>query len=612
MKHLPLPRVAAWTLPFVVALPAALFIGACAQDSNTTAVGGGGYVDPDASADSTVGPDATDSSKPDVQPDTKTDTGAGGSDGGGDGAAGSGGSGPCVPKTCQQIGAECGNATDGCGSKLSCGTCQTGKQCGGGGANKCGTNACALKTCIQVGASCGYASDGCADVVDCGKCPAPGTCGGGGKENQCGCTPKTCLQLGASCGSAPDGCGGKVDCGTCTTGTCGGGGVANACGAGTCAAKTCSQLAASCGFVSDGCGVAMDCGKCADPNTCGGGGTVYQCGCAAKSCIQLGASCGPMPDGCGKTVDCGACPSGEVCGGAGVAHQCGCKCSIPHATTSCIKGVCTLVACEAGWSDCDGDKANGCEVSTSSDLKNCGQCSNVCAFDHAPETCVSGACQMGACEPGWSDCNANPADGCEQVGDLQHCGSCTNDCTVLSLPHVTTPSCNVGQCAIGTCESGWVDQNKTTGDGCECGTDTAASACSGATALGPNPFALGGNASISGTLVPNGQNDWYVVHFGGNNSCSYHPHITLADNSGTGLIRMDVDMSSACASTFLDCSEGGTSAGRLEWEFTYQPTCAAGGNPDPAKLPSPNTAFIRVYATAASTTCLGYSLTVTN
>ena len=199
---------------------------------------------------------------------------------------------PCKPKTCAELGASCGNAPDGCGGKVTCGTCSSGQFCGGGGLNKCGINACAPKSCAQVSASCGLASNGCSDVIDCGECPAPQTCGGGAAKNQCGCVPKTCAQLGATCGSAPDGCGGIVECGTCETGqTCGGGGT-NQCGAGTCATKSCAQLGASCGVASDLCGGVIDCGKCSAPDVCGGSGKVNQCGCMPKTCAQLGASCG--------------------------------------------------------------------------------------------------------------------------------------------------------------------------------------------------------------------------------------------------------------------------------------------------------------------------------
>ncbi len=38
----------------------------------------------------------------------------------------------CVPKTCTELGKECGSHSDGCGGTLSCGTCVGGKECSGG------------------------------------------------------------------------------------------------------------------------------------------------------------------------------------------------------------------------------------------------------------------------------------------------------------------------------------------------------------------------------------------------------------------------------------------------------------------------------------------------
>ena len=35
----------------------------------------------------------------------------------------------CVPRTCEDVGAECGPLDDGCGHRLSCGTCGPGEIC---------------------------------------------------------------------------------------------------------------------------------------------------------------------------------------------------------------------------------------------------------------------------------------------------------------------------------------------------------------------------------------------------------------------------------------------------------------------------------------------------
>ena len=100
-----------------------------------------------------------------------------------------GGSSACSPKTCQQLGFDCGDNADGCGGVLQCGVCNAPDVCGGGGFSKCGNNgfapdgavACVPTTCAQLAINCGPAGDGCGGVLQCGTCVLPDICGGGGK-----------------------------------------------------------------------------------------------------------------------------------------------------------------------------------------------------------------------------------------------------------------------------------------------------------------------------------------------------------------------------------------------------------------------------------------------
>ncbi len=119
---------------------------------------------------------------------------SGGSDSGlvGFGDASSG----CVPSTCAQLGANCGAATDTkCGGVVQCGTCEAGT-CGGGGMpNVCGgstggnPDSCTPMTCASQNITCGQASDGCGNTLPCGSCTLPQTCGGNpASPGQCGCT----------------------------------------------------------------------------------------------------------------------------------------------------------------------------------------------------------------------------------------------------------------------------------------------------------------------------------------------------------------------------------------------------------------------------------------
>ena len=191
---------------------------------------------------------------------------------------------PCVPKTCNEQGVQCGPAGDGCGNTIAdCGDCPPGQTCGGGGQpSVCGGPQCKATTCADQNIQCGPAGDGCGDQIECGSCAAGQSCGGGGMPGVCGnqpCTPETCTKLGITCGPAGDGCGGLLMCGSCANGqTCGGGGKPGTCGSMPCVPRTCTELGANCGPVGDGCGSVIQCGMCSAPQTCGGGGTASVCG----------------------------------------------------------------------------------------------------------------------------------------------------------------------------------------------------------------------------------------------------------------------------------------------------------------------------------------------
>ncbi len=94
----------------------------------------------------------------------------------------------CTPKTCAQLGFNCGESGDGCddGMVLQCGTCGMGQVCGNGGTNTCGPPACVPLTCVEQNAECGLIGDGCGATVNCGPCAAGLTCGAGGIPNSCG------------------------------------------------------------------------------------------------------------------------------------------------------------------------------------------------------------------------------------------------------------------------------------------------------------------------------------------------------------------------------------------------------------------------------------------
>ncbi len=101
----------------------------------------------------------------------------------------------CTPRTCAQQMIDCGPAGDGCGNLLQCGTCVAPQQCGAGGTpGQCALpdgGSCVPKTCMQLGVNCGPAGDGCGGLItSCGTCGGSQTCGGGGTPGQCGGGPR--------------------------------------------------------------------------------------------------------------------------------------------------------------------------------------------------------------------------------------------------------------------------------------------------------------------------------------------------------------------------------------------------------------------------------------
>lgn len=74
-----------------------------------------------------------------------------------------------------------------------------------------------------------------------------------------------------------------------------------------------------------------------------------------------------------------------------------------NATATCADGVCGF-ACDAGFADCDGDPANGCEADLSS-AETCGSCANDCTVANGTGACGDGGvCAIASCDAGFIQC----------------------------------------------------------------------------------------------------------------------------------------------------------------------------------------------------------------
>jgi hypothetical protein len=228
----------------------------------------------------------------------------------------------------------------------------------------------------------------------------------------------------------------------------------------------------------------------------------------------------PTLDGASAPLSCGA--DEHLCGA-----QCakktdpdfGCgapactPCNLPHATAGCAAGACAPTTCTKGWADCNMQPADGCEADlsstntcgncttkcttppycdgttcvancppakpdlcggtctdTSTDPSHCGAACIACNPAHAVPACAAGNCDYVTCAPGYDNCNASRADGCEtSLTSNTSCGTCTNNCTVANPSLHTVGACGPGPaCVPVACEVGWFDCNGSLGDGCSC------------------------------------------------------------------------------------------------------------------------------------------------
>ncbi len=180
------------------------------------------------------------------------------------------------------------------------------------------------------------------------------------------------------------------------------------------------------------------------------------------------------------------CPLGQTnCGGSCVdtttdANNCGgcgtvCP-AVSNGTAGCLNGTCGVGSCNAGFADCDLSPANGCETNISSNVFDCGSCGHVCSLPNATAGCTSGTCIVASCNPGFANCDANSANGCEVSlnTDANNCGSCGNQCVATSQSTCGTS----GTCSAGACQL-WSNGTICAAQFCNGNVENQASTCDG-------------------------------------------------------------------------------------------------------------------------------------
>jgi alpha-tubulin suppressor-like RCC1 family protein len=285
---------------------------------------------------------------------------------------------------------------------------------------------------------------GCASDADCASDPA---------GRVCNLLTSRCVQ----CVTTNDTCPAAQHCDSAT----------NTCVAGCRSDEGCVGATRDGGVATIYCDPSLNaCVPCVLDTHCPSGsvcrGNVCATGCAATGCSNAEMCCeGGCVDFRTNVAHCGAC---------------GAACNLPNATPACRGGACAIAACDEGYGDCDGAAANGCEFDTRSDPANCGGCARTCpSVPNATPTCGASRCGY-ACVAGFGDCDGDAANGCETDlrADVTNCGACRNRCP---FPANGGPACAGGVCGVGTCGSGFGDCDRNAGNGCETDTNTSFANC---------------------------------------------------------------------------------------------------------------------------------------
>ncbi len=263
-----------------------------------------------------------------------------------------------------------------------------------------------------------------------------------------------------------------TNCGGCGT-VCTFDNATGVCNAGVCGLGACDANFGDCnGDPVDGCEInhLNNNDYCGDCNTACSGATPY---CVAGACTD---QCpGNLTNCSGVCVDlqtdvdhCGGCD--QACALANVDDQ------------ACVAAACEIVACTDGWADCDTNHATGCEVELGT-LDNCSGCGDACAYDNASAACTDGACELTACDDGYADCDGDPANGCEvTLGTLDNCTECGDACAYDNA----SATCTVDGCALDACDANYGDCNGDADtDGCETMLNTSAACGACDVACGP-------------------------------------------------------------------------------------------------------------------------------
>ena len=322
-------------------------------------------------------------------------------------------------------------------------------------------------------------ADTTADPATCveADCPMGQFCDPDSGACEPGCSDDTDCMKPLVCDVGAHACAGCVDSSHCALGTvC----TDGACAPGCAVQQPCNDGLACCaGACLDLLDDPLHCGACdiACPVPANAAAICTMSNCGLGACADGFANCdGDAANGC------------EVDLLADTAHCGGCATACPsvaNGSSACVGASCRSV-CAAGFADCDGVAANGCEVDTRSDGAHCGACSTSCT---AGRTCQAGACTAATCAAGRANCDGLESTGCEvtPASNTAHCGACGHSCSFIH----TTAECAAGVCGWSVCDVGFADVDGLVADGCEVNLRTDPNHCGAVGRVCPGACAAG-------------------------------------------------------------------------------------------------------------------------
>jgi hypothetical protein len=321
----------------------------------------------------------------------------------------------------------------------------------------CTVGRCAIGACAPGWLNCdGNPENGCeADVRD------PTSCG------RCGVTCRDATPLCRAFAAAPAGDAGAGDGGVAVDDVSfedGGAGALTFRCVDNCAAGRvrCDDPPACVDLMTDqrACGA---CGTACVPRA--NAATACVAGACAPTCLAGFRDCdGDLAMATSDGCEVNTATSATNCGACGMSCPAG-----QNRLARCLDGVCAPGECMAGFADCDADPANGCETTLATSATHCGMCGRACEFANAASTCAAGACVLMACNAGFGNCDGVNANGCETNTrtNIDHCGACGTACPTRAN---SSPTCIAGACGI-SCNPARGNCDGDPANGCE--VDTA-------------------------------------------------------------------------------------------------------------------------------------------